>query len=330
MRKSPIKFATPAGVSRNVWPSDGGYHNDVVIDITNVIDMKLAADASKYKKSVNWKNRRRQLLEDGVCVVEGALTQAMLERLRAMAHATLAGLSPEHRRDQRSTGSMVANRHLPELADLIAWPATLRALERLGYSDVRSSRAYLISKPPHSPPLFWHQDFTVWSGEPRAYSNCSPQLFAMFYLVDTTPSNGCLRFLPGSHRRRHPLHDAVGVAHTAETRRMDDPTSALYAKADGEVDLPVHAGDVVVGDGRALHATHANHTDQERSVITIWYHPMFSQLQEGTRAQIAGLAQTEIEHWPAAARRKLAPLVAQYHGAANPTPRNRVPGPTLR
>ncbi len=279
---------------------------------------------------MDWKSKREQLQSTGACVIENVLDEAMLERVRAIAQAKLAALSEAHRREQKSTGSMVANRDLPGLAQLIAWPATLAALQQLGYRDIKFSRAYLISKPPHSPQLFWHQDFTVWSGEPRAYADLAPQLFAMFYLVDTTRENGCLRLIPGSHRCRHSLHEAVGVAHTAETRRMEDPGSSLYAGAGDEVDVLARAGDMVLGDGRVLHAAHANETDLERPVITVWYHPMFSELEEGTQAQITQLAQAEIEHWSAADRQLIAPIVANYSGGVEPTPRNRVPGPELQ
>ena len=37
------------------------------------------------------------------------------------------------------------------------------------------------------------------------------QLFLMVYLVDTTPANGCLRVLPGSHLRKIPLDDELGM-----------------------------------------------------------------------------------------------------------------------
>jgi hypothetical protein len=275
---------------------------------------------------IDWKQKREQLLSAGACVIEGVLDEVMLEGMRAIATSKLAELSDAHRQEQKSTGSMVANRDLPELAPLIVCPAVLEALAHLGYKDIKFSRAYLISKPPHSPQLFWHQDFTVWSGEPRAYTDLTPQLFAMFYLVDTTPENGCLRLIPGSHRRRHVLHEAVGVAHTAGTRRMEDPDSPLYAAAADEVDVLAQAGDMVLGDGRALHAAHANNTDCERPVITVWYHPMFSELQEGTQAQITQLAQAEIEHWSAAERQLIAPIVANYSGGVEPTARDRMPG----
>ena len=276
---------------------------------------------------MDWHAKREQLLSDGVCVIESILDVEMLERVRAVASAQVAELSAEHRRQQQSTGSMVANRHLPQLAELTAWPRAWDALERLGYADSKFSRAYLISKPPHSTQLFWHQDFTAWSGEPRAYDEVSPQLFAMFYLVDTTRANGCLRVIPGSHRKRHPLHDLIGAAHTDESRRMDDPDSPLYASVADEIDIAAKAGDMVLGDGRALHSAHPNRSDQERPLITIWYHPLFSQLREGTQRQITDLAQAEIEHWPEENRQLVAPIIANYSGTAPPLPRDRVPGP---
>jgi len=279
---------------------------------------------------VDWIRKRRDLLENGVCIIENVLDPAMLENVRSVAQAKLDQLTDRDRAEQRSTGSMIANRDLPGLAELFAWPPTLDALKRLGFDDIKFSRAYLISKPAHTPQLFWHQDFTVWSGEPRAYVETSPQLFGMFYLVDTNRENGCLRVIPGSHRKRHSLHEQLGVAHTAATRRMDDPESPLYGSAAGEIDVPTRAGDLVLGDGRALHAAHANQSDQERSVITIWYHPMFSELQEGTQKQITDLAQAEWECWPADARRMTQEIIADYDGPAEAIPRDRVPGPQLK
>jgi len=277
-----------------------------------------------------WNTKRDALFRAGVCVLEGILDAVMLEQVRTIAASKIAEISDEHRREQRSTGSMVPNRELPELVEFIMWPKALDALQHLGFQDIRFSRAYLISKPPHSPPLFWHQDCTMWTGEPRTYTEITPLLFAMYYLTNTSRENGCLRVIPGSHRRRHPLHDLIGTAHTGGTRRMEDPDSPLYATADGEIDVLARAGDLVLGDGRALHSAHANASNQERTVITIWYHPMFSDQQEATQAQTAGLAQAEIEHWPESARRAIEPLAASYAGTVDPLPRVRVPGPELK
>ena len=81
---------------------------------------------------VDWAARRAQLQSDGVCIIEAVLDDAMLQRVRAIAAAPLAALRAGLRREQRSSGSMVANRHLPQLAELIVWPGTWDALARLG------------------------------------------------------------------------------------------------------------------------------------------------------------------------------------------------------
>ena len=39
--------------------------------------------------------------------------------------------------------------------------------------------------------------------------------------------------------------------------------------AAGETDVEVQAGDVVIGDSRLLYGSHANHSGQRRTVITI-------------------------------------------------------------
>ncbi len=225
---------------------------------------------------------------------------------------------------------MVASGEMPELIDLYVWPPALQALADLGFDDCKFVRAYLISKPPHSPRLFWHQDLTVWSGEPRAYSDLAPQLFLMYYLCDTTRDNGCLRVLPGSHRRRHPLHELTGVAHNSEDRAAVNLDSPIFREYEEEVDVPVKAGDLVIGDSRILHASHDNDSDQERAVITLFFHPSFKQLTEPTQKQYTDLAEAQIRDWPQGLKKKLAPHIANYSSPAEALKRDRVPGPRFR
>ena len=78
----------------------------------------------------------------------------------------------------------------------------------------------------------------------------------------------------------------MGPAHTRDINRMDDEHDPRFADYAGEVDVPVRAGDLVVGDARMFHATHANTTGEYRTVITIWFHPLFEDLQEPTQSWI--------------------------------------------
>ena len=186
---------------------------------------------------------------------------------------------------------------------------------------------YVISKPPQSPALFWHQDWWGWN-DPSSYTPLPQQLFFMYYLVDTTPHNGCLRLLRGSHLKRHQMHDTIPDAHTDDLRRMSDPDHPAYQSIAEEVNVPVCAGDLVIGDSRLLHSAHANKSDQRRTVITLWYFPYFDLLSDGLRAAIA--RPREWSGWDAEAMTRTAEFVPRYEGQAEPVAWNREPGPDFR
>lgn len=267
-----------------------------------------------------------RLVEDGYCLVEGVLDAEMLRRLRQRTDALLDIQTEEQRRQQKSTGSMISVFDDPLFAELVAWPRAVGVLHRLGMLRPKFSSGFVISKPPGSPALFWHQDWWGWN-DPCSYTPLPQQLFLMYYLVDTEPHNGCLRLLRGSHRKRHPMHDTVPDAHTEELRRVADPAHPAYQALPDEVDVPVRAGDLVIGDSRLLHAAHANSSAARRTVVTLWYHPYFSLLPEPIQAQIG--APRERGSWTGAVLEGVRDLIPSYEGRAEPLEWNRVPGPRL-
>lgn len=173
---------------------------------------------------------------------------------------------------------------VPAFAELIANDRARAAFAELGFSDPRFSSGYVISKPPRSPALFWHQDWWGWD-DPISYTAEIAQVFLFYYLTDTSRANGCLRLIRGSHRRRHPLHEAP-KAHADDVARVVDPDDRIYQPAPDEVAVPVRAGDLVIGDARVLHGSYPNGSDQERTLITLWFHPSFAALPEPMRARI--------------------------------------------
>lgn len=272
--------------------------------------------------------RRRALLEQGYCIAPGVLDAHMLGRVTDVCDAALDALPPDHREAQRSTGSMISVYEDPFFAELVAHPPALRALRDLGFDRPAWSSGFIISKPPGGPPLFWHQDWWGW-GSAHSYTLEPQQYFLMYYLVDTTPENGCLRVVPGSHLSRHPLHDAVPDAHTDALRRVEDPAHPAYAKIDGETDVCVSAGDLVIGDSRLLHSAHANRSDRRRTVVTLWYHPLFHELPGSMRAALSR-DNPQRDAWPESARERIADLIPRYAGDADPLPWNRTPGADLQ
>lgn len=233
----------------------------------------------------------RHLENEGYAVAHGLLDPGLIERLRSLSAGVLAGLPADHREKNRSQGSLVPLAEHPGYGEVIGCEALRSAYREMGFTDPRMNSGYLISKPPGGPPLFWHQDWWGWD-HPISYSGTIAQVFVMIYLSDTSPENGCLRVVPGSHRAHHALHDAE-AAHGDELSRVTDPSNPLYGDVAGAVDVPVTAGDVVFGDARLLHGAYANRSDAERSLLTIWIHPHYASLPAAMRARIRAIFDRE-------------------------------------
>lgn len=96
----------------------------------------------------------------------------------------------------------------------------------------------------------WHQDQAYWiDTDDRRTATC-------WLAVDaSTPENGCMQFLPGSHRQpvrpHHPLHGDRGASHTLVTDLQPD---------DVLVPVPIGRGDITVHSEGVLHGSGGNTT----------------------------------------------------------------------
>ena len=279
---------------------------------------------------------RGQLVRQGYCVARQALNLGTVSDLKRRSRAVLEGVSDAHRRRNRSQGSLVNLSDYPDFAGIIGHPTMMALFKSLAFPDPVFSSGYLISKPPHSPALFWHQDWWGWD-DALSYSDKIAQVFVMIYLTATTETNGCLRVIPGSHRMRHPLHEQP-PAHAEALAKVADPQDPIYASVDGEEAVPVEPGDVVIGDARLLHGSYPNQSEDERTLITLWYHPDYSGLPPGMQARIAeifrrrgvdtdpdsgaGMVMTD---WPPAKLQALEKLLPLHDCDATPHAWNREP-----
>ena len=214
----------------------------------------------------------------------------------------------------------------------IAYPRAMSGLAELGFENPKVWSGFVISKPPHAPPLYWHQDGVLWN-HPISYTDTPQQYFLMYYLVDTSPRNGCLRAIPGSHLKRHPLHSLDRKAHQDdEVKRAVNMNHPALQPAEDEIDVPVKAGDVVIGDSRLLHSAHANQTDERRTVLTIWYWLAYGSLPEDVRALIAQhiTDSTEWSEWVEQTRSITGRLIPVSESDVEPVPSNNFPGTDLR
>lgn len=266
-----------------------------------------------------------QLLDEGYCVIPNVLSSNFVDRLREATDITIDAMAHDHRQAQQSTGSMVPIYKCETCGELVGHCDMRKALEGLGFSDWRYTSGYIISKPPDSPPLFWHYDWGGWS-HPFSYERMPTQVFVMAYLVDTNPGNGCLRVIPRSHIEDHPLHEMMRDAHTEELLSASDLSAVEFQKHSDDVDVAVQAGDLVVGDARLIHGAHANNSDRRRTVVTMWFFPNYGTLPEPIQGYVARRFQDEpddVATWDPRIRKRLYDLRPFYHGNRDPVPFSR-------
>ncbi|MEM7027965.1 MAG: phytanoyl-CoA dioxygenase family protein [Chloroflexota bacterium] len=270
----------------------------------------------------------KQMQEEGYCVLENVADEALLDRTRNCVEAAIAEQDPEKFTNWVAPGTLIDSYNYPGLSGIVGNPTALATLDAIGLPNSKFWKAVIISKPPGGPRLYWHQDCMMWN-DPRAYSDFTPMMFLMYYLEDTTRHNGCLRLLPGTHRYRHPLHD-MGEAHTKDINSMADPNDPRFADYPEEIDVPMKAGDLVVGDARMFHATHANQSDQRRTVITIWFHPLYDDLTPEVQSWIHHQFHDRHSSWSADALAEITPVIPNYTGDVAPMKYTRFPDERLK
>ena len=277
-----------------------------------------------------------QLKENGYCVFDQALEKNVLEKIKRVSRQALEELTIEHRKNNKSQGSLILIADYPDFGMLIGNEELKEIFRKLGFDDTRFSSGYIISKPNNSPALFWHQDWWGWD-HPLSYTNQIAQVFVMIYLQDTNPQNGCLRVIPRSHRSYHALHSNQ-KAHTESASRVEDPNDSIYNSLSEEVPVPVKSGDIIVGDARLIHGSFPNQSEDERTLITLWYHPHYNMLPGAMQSRICeifhrkgvdtdpdGEESMTLLKWPERFRQPIEALFPSCPEDAEPYPWCRIP-----
>ena len=147
-------------------------------------------------------------------------------------------------------------------------PAILDMVEQLIGSNFALWNSSFFAKPARiGTKTPWHQDGQYWPIRPLA--TCS-----VWIAVDAaTPGNGCLRVIPGSHRRReigkHDFNGADGLSLPLEIR--DDEFDASTAH-----DIVLDPGQVSLHDIYLIHGSEPNRSGRPRRGMTLRYMPTTS------------------------------------------------------
>ena len=215
------------------------------------------------------------------------LPDAALARLRAAADRII---------EQTATHDpdLVLVAHLPnragingldggeEIFKVLLEPTLLDLVERIIGPNIILWGSSVFAKPPGvGKAIQWHQEGHYWPMRPLIATS------AWIAIDDASEENGCLRFVPGSHR--HGLY-----RHTDEHRsdgllqRSIDDLEFDDASARGIV---VSAGQVSLLDTFVAHGSHANTSSRRRAAVTVRYmaaSSYFDRGNEGVRVREGG------------------------------------------
>jgi ectoine hydroxylase-related dioxygenase (phytanoyl-CoA dioxygenase family) len=144
----------------------------------------------------------------------------------------------------------------PAFHDLLWNPAFVVAAAQLLGGPVRFWHDQLFCKPPRQGGVVaWHQDYSYWTRtQPMAHLTC------WIALDDTTRENGCLQYVPGSHRwsllpkpALAGSMDALDAVLTPEQRANFEPVAIELARGEATFHHPL-----------MVHGSLANVSDRPR------------------------------------------------------------------
>jgi non-heme Fe2+,alpha-ketoglutarate-dependent halogenase len=162
-------------------------------------------------------------------------------------------------------------RHKPHLVyawaqDLIRLPLVLDAVEDLIGPDILCWESVFFIKEPHTAQFIsWHQDITYWGLDAEG-----DVVTAWIALSPSNPLSGCMRVVPGTHRREVVQHRDTFDEKNLLSRGQEIAVDVDEADA---VDLTLEPGEMSLHHVKIFHGSHANDGDDRRIGFAVRYLP---------------------------------------------------------
>lgn len=150
----------------------------------------------------------------------------------------------------------------PGFHDLLWLPSFTEPASQLLGGAVRFWHDQLFCKPAnHGGVVAWHQDYSYWTRtQPMAHLTC------WIGLDDSTADNGCLQYIPGSHK--WDLLPITGLAGDMDAIR-DVLTDEQWKQFQQPVAIELKAGEASFHHPLMVHGSNENRTDRPRRATVI-------------------------------------------------------------
>jgi non-heme Fe2+,alpha-ketoglutarate-dependent halogenase len=166
-------------------------------------------------------------------------------------------------------GAMKQKPHLlfTWLDDLVRNDAVLDAVEGVIGPNVLCWASGFFTKEARDPSyVSWHQDLTYWGLEPADI------VTAWIALSPSTPESGCMRVVPGTHKRNVMPHTETFAAQNLLSRGQEIEVEVDERDA---ADVILQPGEMSLHHVKLIHGSKANRSDDRRIGFAIRYVPTY-------------------------------------------------------
>ncbi len=171
------------------------------------------------------------------------------------------------------------DRLLPSFDELVRHPVLLAAAESILGSDLMVWSGGLFIKEANTPHIVsWHQDLTYWGLDD------AEEVTAWVALSPSTLESGCMRFVPGSHRRNLVLHNDTFADDNLLSRGQEIAVEVDEAEA---ADIVLQPGQASLHHGHLFHSSGPNRTSNRRIGAAIRYIKPSMRQNNGAKSLVA-------------------------------------------
>jgi ectoine hydroxylase-related dioxygenase (phytanoyl-CoA dioxygenase family) len=146
--------------------------------------------------------------------------------------------------------------HNPDIVDAVS--------DVLGPDLLCWTTNFFIKEPRNPGFVSWHQDSTYWGLDP------DDVVTAWVALTDATPENGCMQFIPGSHKIDQLPHLDTFHRDNLLSRGQEIAVEVDKSKA---VAIPLSAGEMSLHHIKLVHGSEPNRSADRRIGLAIRYIP---------------------------------------------------------
>jgi len=185
------------------------------------------------------------------------------------------------------------DRLLPSFDTLIRHPKLIAAASAVLGPDLMVWSGSLFIKEARSPKIVsWHQDLTYWGLDDAEETTC------WVAVSHASVQSGCMKFVPGSHKKRIVPHVDTFSENNLLTRGQEITVDVDEADA---VPAALNAGQASMHHGHLFHSSGPNLTDDRRIGAAIRYIKPSMKQQNGEKSLVALVAgQDDFDHFEVA------------------------------